>query len=293
MTALKIENVNLSIKKEPILTDINVELKPGNIYGLLGRNGAGKTTLLSLIASYRKVTDGKITLDGRTVFENDEVMQHINFMYNPKDTSAENDKVSKYIESGTVYRDDFDADYGFKLLETFDIDTEKAYGTLSQGQQAAVTATLGLASLSKVTIFDEVTNGMDAPTRELFYREVLEVKGREDRIIILSTHIISEMEHLFDEIIMMHHGKIFLHEPTNELLEKGYTVTGKAERVKEFTQDKQVINVNFLGALQIDTVMGYLSPEDLEIAEDQHLDISQLRLQELFISLTDKKKDRE
>lgn len=293
MTNLKIDNVNLSIKKEQILSDINIELSAGKIYGLLGRNGAGKTSLLSLIASYRKVSGGEITFDGKKVYENDEVMQHINFLYNPKDTSADNDKVSEYIDAGKIYRTDFDTNYAYELLKIFDIDPEKAYGEMSQGQQAAVTATLGLASLSKVTIFDEVTNGMDAPTRELFYREVLEAKNREDRIIILSTHIISEMDHLFDEIIMMHKGQILLQEQTDVLLEKGYTVTGKAERVRAFTKDKNVIGVNFLGALQIDTVMGYLSPEELELAEDERLDISQLRLQELFISLTDKKKDKE
>lgn len=290
---LKIENVDLKIKKDTILTDISLELEAGKIYGLLGRNGAGKTSLLSLIASYRKVTDGIITLDGKKVYEHDEVMQHINFLYNPKDTSADNDKVKEYIEAGTIYRNDFDKEYAYRLLEKFDIDKEKAYSALSQGQQAAVTATLGLASLSKVTIFDEVTNGMDAPTRELFYSEVLEAANREERIIILSTHIISEMEHLFDEIIMMHKGKILLHEPTVELLEKGFTVAGKAERVREFTQAKQVINVKFLGALQIDTVLGQLTFEEMEIAEDGHLDISPLKLQEMFISLTDKKKDKE
>ena len=290
---LKIESVDLDIKKDIILTNINLELAPGKIYGLLGRNGAGKTTLLSLIASYRKVTAGSITLDEKTVYEQDEVMQHINFLYNPKDTSAENDKVTEYIESGSIFRDDFDKEYAYRLLEKFDIDTEKAYSALSQGQQAAVTATLGLASLSKVTIFDEVTNGMDAPTRELFYSEVLEAKGREERIIILSTHIISEMEHLFDEIIMMHEGQIMLQEPTYELLEKGYTVAGKAERVRAFTKNKHVINVKFLGALQIDTVLGKITPEEMEIAEDDHLDISPLKLQEMFISLTDKKKEKE
>lgn len=288
---LKIKNVDLNIKKETILTDINLELEAGKIYGLLGRNGAGKTSLLSLIASYRKVTDGIITLDGKKVYEQDDMMQHINFLYNPKDTSAENDKITEYIESGSIFRNDFDKEYAYRLLEKFDIDIDKAYSALSQGQQAAVTATLGLASLSKVTIFDEVTNGMDAPTRELFYMEVLEAEGREERIIILSTHIISEMEHLFDEIIMMHKGQILLHEPTYQLLEKGYTVAGKAERVREFTENKQVINVKFLGALQIDTVLGTVTPEEIEIAEGEHLDISPLKLQEMFISLTDKKKD--
>lgn len=290
---LKIENVDLEIKKDTILTDVNLELIPGKIYGLLGRNGAGKTSLLSLIASYRKVTDGIITLDGKKVYENDEIMQHINFLYNPKDTSADNDKVKEYIEAGSIFRNDFDKEYAYRLLEKFDIDKEKAYSTLSQGQQAAVTATLGLASLSKVTIFDEVTNGMDAPTRELFYSEVLEAENREERIIILSTHIISEMEHLFDEIIMIHKGQVLLQESTHELLEKGYTVAGKAERVRAFTENKQVINVKFLGALQIDTVLGTVTPEEMEIAEDEHLDISPLKLQEMFISLTDKKKDKE
>lgn len=288
---LKIENVDLKIKKDTILTDISLELEPGKIYGLLGRNGAGKTSLLSLIASYRKVNAGNITLDGKKVYEQDDVMQHINFLYNPKDTSAENDKVTEYIESGMIFRNDFDKEYAYRLLDKFDIDTGKAYSALSQGQQAAVTATLGLASLSKVTIFDEVTNGMDAPTRELFYSEVLEAANREERIIILSTHIISEMEHLFDDIIMIHKGQVLLHEPTYELLEKGYTVAGKAERVRAFTENKNVINVKFLGALQIDTVLGRVTPEEMDIAADEHLDISPLKLQEMFISLTEKQKD--
>ncbi len=288
---LKIENVDLKIKKDTILTDISLELKAGKIYGLLGRNGAGKTSLLSLIASYRKATNGSITLNGKKVYEQDDVMQHINFLYNPKETSAENDKITEYIESGSIFRNDFDKKYAYRLLEKFDIDTDKAYSALSQGQQAAVTATLGLASLSKVTIFDEVTNGMDAPTRELFYSEVLEAANREERIIILSTHIISEMEHLFDEIIMIHKGQVLLQESTDELLEKGYTVAGKAERVRAFTENKNVINVKFLGALQIDTVLGTVTPEEMEIAADDHLDISPLKLQEMFISLTDKQKD--
>ncbi len=288
---LKIENVDLKIKKDTILTDISLELKAGKIYGLLGRNGAGKTSLLSLIASYRKATNGSITLNGKKVYEQDDVMQHINFLYNPKETSAENDKITEYIESGSIFRNDFDKKYAYRLLEKFDIDTDKAYSALSQGQQAAVTATLGLASLSKVTIFDEVTNGMDAPTRELFYSEVLEAANREERIIILSTHIISEMEHLFDEIIMIHKGQVLLQESTDELLEKGYTVAGKAERVRAFTENKNVVNVKFLGALQIDTVLGTVTPEEMEIAADDHLDISPLKLQEMFISLTDKQKD--
>lgn len=290
---LNIDKVSVTIKNEEILSDINANFTPGKIYGLLGRNGAGKTTLISLIASYRKVDKGSITLDGKTIYENDEMMQHVNFIYNTKEASTETDQVKEYVESHAMFRNDFDQDYAYELLKKFKIDDSKSFNDLSQGQQAAVNATLGLASLSKVTIFDEVTNGMDAPTRELFYEEVLETEDRENRIIILSTHIISEMEHLFDEIVMMHNGKILLQEPTNDLLEKGFTVAGKAEKVRDFTLNKNVIKVKFLGALQIDTVIGYLSPEEMAYAEDNHLDISRLALQELFISLTNDDKGQE
>lgn len=290
---LNIDKVSVTIKNEEILSDINANFTPGKIYGLLGRNGAGKTTLISLIASYRKVDQGSITLDGKTIYENDEMMQHVNFIYNTKETSTETDQVKEYVESHAMFRNDFNQDYAYELLKKFKIDDSKSFNDLSQGQQAAVNATLGLASLSKVTIFDEVTNGMDAPTRELFYEEVLETEDRENRIIILSTHIISEMEHLFDEIVMMHNGKILLQEPTNDLLEKGFTVAGKAEKVRDFTLNKNVIKVKFLGALQIDTVIGYLSPEEMAYAEDNHLDISRLALQELFISLTNDDKGQE
>ena len=290
---LNIDKVSVTIKNEEILSDINANFTPGKIYGLLGRNGAGKTTLISLIASYRKVDQGSITLDGKTIYENDEMMQHVNFIYNTKEASTETDQVKEYVESHAMFRNDFNQDYAYELLKKFKIDDSKSFNDLSQGQQAAVNATLGLASLSKVTIFDEVTNGMDAPTRELFYEEVLETEDRENRIIILSTHIISEMEHLFDEIIMIHEGKVLLQETTNELLEKGFTVAGKAEKVRDFTLNKNVIKVKFLGALQIDTVIGYLGPEELEFAEDQHLDISRLALQELFISLTNDENGRD
>ena len=290
---LNIDKVSVTIKNEEILSDINANFTPGKIYGLLGRNGAGKTTLISLIASYRKVDQGSITLDGKTIYENDEMMQHVNFIYNTKEASTETDQVKEYVESHAMFRNDFNQDYAYELLKKFKIDDSKSFNDLSQGQQAAVNATLGLASLSKVTIFDEVTNGMDAPTRELFYEEVLETEDRENRIIILSTHIISEMEYLFDEIVMMHNGKILLQEPTNDLLEKGFTVAGKAEKVRDFTLNKNVIKVKFLGALQIDTVIGYLSPEEMAYAEDNHLDISRLALQELFISLTNDDKGQE
>src|SRR5699024_12407677 len=99
-------------------------------------------------------------------------------------------------------------DYALTLLEEYNITLKKKMMELSQGQQAAVEASMGLATMSPVVLFDEVTNGMDAPSREKFYSQVLNVKNRENRVIVLSTHIVYEMEYLFDEVMVINHDKV-------------------------------------------------------------------------------------
>lgn len=78
---------------------------------------------------------------------------------------------------------------------------------LSKGMRSALQVVLGLASRAPITIFDEVYTGMDAPTRKKFYNEVLNEQAEHPRMFILSTHLVSEMDYLFDEIVMIHQGK--------------------------------------------------------------------------------------
>lgn len=158
---------------------------------------------------------------------------------------------------------------------------------LSQGQQAAVDAAMGLATMSPVVLFDEVTNGMDAPSREKFYRQVLNTKNRENRVIVLSTHIVSEMDYLFDEVVVIHHGKVLIDEPVDEFLGRGYQVTGSATDVDEFTKDKKVMQTRTLGPTKAVTVSGSLSSGDEEFFDSGKLSYSAMRMQDLFISMTE------
>jgi len=292
MVSVEFKNVFLNIKKDEILSGINLKFEPGRIYGLLGRNGAGKTTLLSLIATYRKVTGGVLTVDGQEPYENESIMQLVDFLHQ-EDYSEQSDTVEEYLELAKRYKPAFDMDYALTLLDEYNITLKKKMMELSQGQQAAVEASMGLATMSPVVLFDEVTNGMDAPSREKFYSQVLNAKNRENRVIVLSTHIVSEMDYLFDEVMVIHHGKVLVDEPVDEFLGRGYQVTGSADDIDEFIKDKKVVNTRTLGPTKAVSILGMPSEEDEEMFDSGRLSYSSMKLQDLFINMTEDQKGKE
>lgn len=287
-SVLEIKNASLDIKKDNVLEDITLKMEQGKVYGLLGRNGAGKTTLLSLIASFRKPTRGSITIDGQDPYENEALMPQVDFLYEV-DYSEEYRTPMDLCKLTKRYKDNFDLDYAKTLFQGFGITYDKPINRMSKGQQAAVNAIIGLASNSAITIFDEVTNGMDAPSREYFYQKVLEANERHPRTMILSTHIVSEMEYLFDEVIIIHHGRVLVQEPLDLFLERGFRVTGPEEKVAEFTHNMDVLARQNLGPTRSDMVLGRMDETQQAKARSSYLNISPLKLQELFIRMTEEK----
>lgn len=282
---IKATNVQFSYGSDKVLDDISFEMSEPKIYGLLGRNGAGKTTLLSMIGSFREPTAGKLHIDGEAPFENAEIMQNVTFMYN-KDFTGETDRPAQIVKDIQRYRPNFDLDYANELLKKFKLYDEKPIRRLSTGKQSAVNVVVGLASRSPITIFDEVYLGMDAPARDLFYKELLKEQERYPRIIILSTHLVSEMEYLFDEVLIISGGKVLLQQPADELIEQGVTVIGSKASVEAFAQGKQVLHEEQLGDTRSVTMYGAMSEAEHREAMQLGLIIEPVSLHNLFIHLT-------
>lgn len=278
-------NLQLSYRRDQVLHDINFEISEPKIYGLLGRNGAGKTSLLSILGSFREPTAGNLLVNGKEPFENAEMMQQVTFMYN-KDYTGETDPPSSIIKDINRYRPNFDLEYAEELLNKFKLKDKKALSKLSTGKQSAFNVVIGLASRSPITIFDEVYLGMDAPARDLFYKELLKEQEHYPRIMILSTHLVSEMDYLFDEVMMIDEGKLLLHESYDDLVSRGVTVVGNKQAVDTFSQDKEVLNEEQLGDTRSITLYGVLSETDKDSAKELGLSIGPVSLQDLFIQLT-------
>lgn len=285
---IELSRIRVAYGKTDALQEVSLHLPFGKIYGLIGRNGAGKTTLLSLIGAMMEQQSGTLSIGGQPVFENADVMSRVTFVY-AADYSEQSDTVKGMLESSERYRPDFDRQYADYLVKRFELSPGQKMKDLSKGQQAAVNVTIGLANRSPITIFDEAYLGMDAPNRERFYKELLEDHERHPRTVILSTHHVSEVEHLFEEVIILHRGKVMLHEPIDQLLERGVSITGAASAVDSVVAggDAAVLHMEQLGGTKRSIVYGKLSAKQLEEARRLGLEIGPVPLQQLFIHLTE------
>lgn len=282
-----VENLSLAYGQETAVKDLNFTLKQGAIYGLIGRNGAGKTTLLSLLASLMKADSGSIRIDGEEPFENARIMTAVSLIYS-NDTSDEDYPVSAYFRDIERYRPNFDMGYAKQLTKRFGISLEKPVSKLSSGMQSAVKAILGLASRAPVTLFDEIDLSMDAPTRKLFYDEVLEDQARHPRLIVLSTHLVSEIDYLFDHVLIMDEGHLLVDEAFDVIKNRGVSVTGHASMVDAFVSGKEQLNTRQLGSTKSVLIYGMLSEREQLAAEEMELEIQPASLQDIFIYLTQK-----
>ncbi|WP_020618044.1 ATP-binding cassette domain-containing protein [Paenibacillus daejeonensis] len=277
-------------RRSTAIRNISLELPGPRIYGLIGRNGAGKSTLLSLLASYTEPDEGRVTIDGEAPFENTRIMPMVVFAHQT-DYSNETDHVKALLESAARYRPNFDMAYAEQLAKRFKLPMKTVASKLSSGKQSALNATLALAARAPITIFDETYVGMDAPAREIFYREVMEDYERHPRTIILSTHLVSEMDYLFEDVIIIHQGKLLLHEPIDQLLERGVSVTGPAAAVDAFAAPLRQLSTQQLGGTKSVMVYGTLSEEQHQQGRTAGLEIGHVSLQELFIHLTEEEEE--
>lgn len=282
----KLSNVTLKFRKSEALKDISLTFDPGKIYGLIGRNGAGKTVLLSLLAAFREPTTGQVEIDGEPVFENADKMQQVSFIYT-KNYEEEYENIPLILKFSERYRPNYDKDYAYRLLKRFKLPLDKPINKLSKGMQAALNVVIGLASRTPLTIFDEVYLGMDAPTRVIFYEELLADHIKHPRTFILSTHLVSEMDYLFDHVVIIHEGRLLLDNDYESISARGVSITGAADRVDAFVSGRKILNEQKLGGTKSIMTYGALSEEDRLSAQDQGLEVGPVSLQDLFIHLTE------
>lgn len=270
--------------KQEVLSQIDLTLEKGKIYGLIGRNGAGKTTMLSILSAQNPATEGKVALDGKQVWENPQALEHIYFSREIQPNSSANSsglKVKDYLKIAREYLPYWDEEMAQRLLKLFRLDVKKKIIKLSKGMTSMLTIILALASKADFTFLDEPVAGLDVVAREQFYRLLLEEFTESGRTFVISTHIIEEAADLFEEVIFLHNGRILLKENTQELLEHSVYVSGKADAVDRAVEGKEVHRQETLGRGK--GVMVRLKEGESLSGED--ITLQPMNLQKIFVSL--------
>lgn len=210
---LKIEHLCKSYGDKKVLKDINLNIKGGKIIGLLGKNGTGKTTLIKLINDLLTPTSGTIEFNGNKLgVKSKKVISYL-----PERTYLDkNMKVSEVIKYFEDFYEDFDSKKAMSLLKKLDLDVNQKIIKMSKGMQEKVQLVLVMSRRADLYILDEPLGGVDPATRDYILDTILN-NFNENASVIISTHLISDIEKILDEVIFIDKGKIILHEETDTL----------------------------------------------------------------------------
>lgn len=279
---IKVQNISKSFKATRALDNVSFTLEPNKIYGLLGNNGAGKTTLLNIITGRLIADNGLVQIDGESNYNNDKALSKC-FLLSADNLYPSDMKVNRAYEATRLFQPNFDEAYAIELAKRFELPLNKKITALSTGYASIFRLTIALAVGTPYLFLDEPVLGLDAQHRDLFYKLLIERFAENPSTIVVSTHLIGEVANLLEQTIIIRNGRIIENLPNEQMLSGGYTVSGPAVAVKQFTADKKVISQTALGGLLTVCLQGQ-PPVNLPAG----LEVSRLNLQDYFINLMNK-----
>lgn len=216
MEIVSIKNLYKKYGDKEVLKDVNLTIKSGKIIGLLGKNGTGKTTLIKLINGLLTPTSGTIKVKNNEIgIESKKTISYL-----PERTYLnKNMKVIEVIEYFNDFYSDFDKEKAIELIKDLDIDINQKLIKMSKGMQEKVQLVLVMSRKAELYILDEPLGGVDPATRDYILDTILN-NFNKDASIIISTHLISDIERILDEVIIIDKGKIAIHDNTDTLRKK-------------------------------------------------------------------------
>jgi ABC-2 type transport system ATP-binding protein len=224
MSTVQITGLIKRFGKFTALSGVEMRVEPGEVHAFLGPNGAGKTTTIRCLLGILKPNGGEVKLFGRDAWK-DAVELHKRLAYVPGDvhlwdnlTGGEVIDLFMSLRGGTP-----DKARRKVFLERFELDPAKQCRTYSKGNRQKVALVAALASDVELYVLDEPTSGLDPLLEKVFQDCVLELK-QQGKSVLLSSHIMSEVEKLADSISIIKDGKIVLDGGMGEVLKKGATL---------------------------------------------------------------------
>jgi ABC-2 type transport system ATP-binding protein len=195
---------------------MNLSIPRGKIIGLLGPNGCGKTTLIKMINGLLAPSCGTVTINGYAPgIETKKIVSYL-----PERTYLQsNMRIREMISYFKDFYEDFNEDRAYGMLSSLDIDPDARLKTLSKGTKEKVQLILVMSREAELYILDEPIAGVDPAARDFILRTII-TNYNENATILLSTHLITDIENILDEVIFMKNGSLLLHTSADAIREK-------------------------------------------------------------------------
>ncbi|WP_394748948.1 ABC transporter ATP-binding protein [Spongiimicrobium salis] len=205
-------------KKKPLFDALRLHFFPGKIYGLLGKNGAGKSTLIKHITGMLFPNAGNCKVFGY-VPQNREVNFLKEIFFVPEEYYLPNLKIQILLNTYKGFYPNFNTAQFMGYLKEFKIGKDRKTSDLSLGQKKKIAIGFALATNTKVLIMDEPTNGLDIPSK-ITFRKMVKDAFAKNRIVIITSHQVRDLDELIDHLIIMNQGRILLDEDKNHIAQR-------------------------------------------------------------------------
>ena len=210
---LEVKHLSKTYGDKTVLKSINLELKPGQIYGLLGRNGAGKSTLLKLMNDLLVPTEGTIKFKNKPLGPVSKA--HISYL--PERTYLDkHTTIKQNLDLFADFYTDFSLNKAHQLLKDFDLSEDMKLKEMSKGMQEKLQLALVMSHKANLYILDEPLGGVDPAARDHILDTIL-TNFEDGSSLLISTHLISDLEHILDHVFFLDQGQIVLDAPADNL----------------------------------------------------------------------------
>ena len=216
MNLVECKNLCKTFDEVEVLKNINLTIKRGKIYGLLGKNGMGKSTLIKLINDLLTPSSGEVLINGEKPGVNSKKI----ISYLPERTYLDKEmEVKDTIKFFSEFYEDFDVEKAKKLLKDLSLNINQKLSKMSKGMLEKLQLVLVMSRNADLYILDEPLGGVDPATRDYILDTILS-NFKDGASIVISTHLISDIERVLDEVIFIDNGEIVLTGATDELRNK-------------------------------------------------------------------------
>lgn len=213
---LECKKVSKKYGEKKALDDLNLEIQSGKIVGLLGPNGHGKTTLIKTLSGLLRQDSGKVLIDGKNIgVETKKIVSYLP----ERSYLSVGMKVKEIVKYFEDFYEDFDSQKANAMLEELGLDKESRLKSLSKGNREKVQLIMVMSRKAKLYLLDEPMGGVDPAARDYILKTIIS-NYSENATVIISTHLIQDVEQILDEVVFLKEGKVMLHRDVDDLREE-------------------------------------------------------------------------
>jgi ABC-2 type transport system ATP-binding protein len=238
---IEAEGLGKRYRRQWALSDCTLSVPAGHVVGLVGLNGAGKTTLLSLATGMLAPTTGTIRVLGGRPAAGPEQLAKVGYLAQDAPVYV-GLSVADHLKLGARLNPGWDDQLARRRIDQLDLDPGRKAGKLSGGQRAQLALTLALGKRPELLILDEPVASLDPLARREFLQDLMETVAEEQVNIVLSSHLISDLERVCDYLIVLADSRVQIAGPVDELLAAHHLLTGPRRDVSRLPAGMQVIS---------------------------------------------------